>query len=617
MRVICTAGHVDHGKSTLVQALSGINPDRLREEIERQLTIDLGFAWITLPNDELLGIVDVPGHEDFIENMLAGVGGLDMVLMIVAADEGVMPQTREHLAIVELMGMTNGIVALTKTDAAESEDWIELVELDVMELLSDGPLADSPIVRVSAHTGDGLNELIEVLTEQLASAPQRRDIGQPVLPIDRVFTMSGFGTVVTGTLSDGALEVGQTVEIQPGGIEARVRGLQTHNESLDIAQPGSRVAVNLSGIDKSDVQRGDVLSLPGSIHPTLLFDATLRLLPDAARPLKHNAEVKVFVGPSESLARVRLLDADSLSPGAEGYVQLMLQEELPIRNGQRFVLRIPSPSETIGGGVVLDTAPGRKWKRNREDVIERFEVLTQDDPALKLAYELRLARAPQPVNQIDPDILAEAVEAHGLIEIEGHIAHPDAIESLATRAESILTDFHAENPLLPGIDPAELLRQLRVEESESITLAALNKIGVIESGRTVNLPGQGMRFSKAQQKAVESLLIDFDRSPYAPPSYKDASKAVGEGVVKALLAQGELVFFRPDVLMRPDAYRAMIDYTREKLEAGEAVSVASLRDHFETSRRIALPFLDMLEGQGITKRADDGHTLHKDRWDAL
>lgn len=618
MRVICTAGHVDHGKSTLVQALTGINPDRLREEIERAMTIDLGFAWLTLPNGEVVGVVDVPGHEDFIENMLAGVGGLDAFLLIIAADEGIMPQTREHLAILELMGMTAGVVALTKVDAAESPEWIELVELDILELLGKTPFAGVPIVRVSAHTGEGLDRLIGTLADVLQHQPPRRDLGKPVLPIDRVFTLSGFGTVVTGTLSDGRLEVGQTVELQPSGITARIRGLQSHNQTLETAQPGSRVAVNLSGIEKSEVKRGDVLALPNMITPTLLFDAAIHLLPDAARPLKHNAQVKVFAGPSESLAQVRLLGAEALKPGENGYAQLLLSDYLPLQNGGRFVLRIPSPSETIGGGVVLETAPGQKWKRSSPEVLERFAVLAHGDPVERLVYDLKAKRIPQPLASFpDPALLEAAVREHGLVEIEGHIAHPAALQKLADHARRLLEAFHDANPLLRGMDAAELLRKLRLTETDTVVLRALVQIGVLEGDRVVRLPQRGTSFTKAQQRAIDDLLAEFDATPFSPPSYKDALAKVGEKVLKALLGGGELVYIRPDVLLRPSAYRAMVEYARARLEAGATLTVIELRDHFATTRRTALPFLDHLEAKGITKRHGEGHVLKAAKWDSL
>ncbi len=300
MRVIGTAGHVDHGKSTLVHALTGIDPDRLKEEKEREMTIDLGFAWLTLPSGERVGIVDVPGHKDFIKNMLAGVGGIDAALFVVAADEGVMPQTREHLAILDLLQVPGGVVALTKVDMAEDEDWLELVEADLLDVLEGTVLDGAAMVRCSARTGEGLETLMAELDRYLATSAPRRDMGRPRLPVDRVFTIAGFGTVVTGTLSDGTLTTGQEVEIQPSGLKARIRGLQTHKEKIEPAVPGSRVAINLTGVSIDDVTRGDVVTTPGWLRPTTLVDCHLRYLADAPLPLKHNAAVDFFSGAAET-----------------------------------------------------------------------------------------------------------------------------------------------------------------------------------------------------------------------------------------------------------------------------------------------------------------------------
>ena len=349
MHVIGTAGHVDHGKSMLVKALTGIDPDRLKEEKERQMTIDLGFAWLTLPSGEQVGIVDVPGHKDFIENMLAGVGGIDAALLVVAADEGVMPQTREHLAILDLLGVKSGLVALTKVDLVDDPEWLELVEAEVEELLEGTTLAGAPIVPVSAKTGQGLPELVAELDALLQRTPPRRDLGRPRLAIDRVFSITGFGTVVTGTLVDGAFELGQEVEILPQGIKARIRGLQTHKRRIERAMPGSRVAINLAGVSKNELRRGDVVTTPGWLKPTQLVDVRLRYLADAPRPLRHNATLKFFSGSAEVVARARLLDSEAIPPGEEGWVQLRLAKPVALIKGDRFIVRQPSPPLTIGG----------------------------------------------------------------------------------------------------------------------------------------------------------------------------------------------------------------------------------------------------------------------------
>src|SRR6185312_7374766 len=321
MSCIGTAGHVDHGKSTLVTALTGIDPDRLAEEKARGMTIDLGFAWVTLPSGREASIVDVPGHESFIRNMLAGVGGIDVALLVIAADEGVMPQTEEHLAILDTLRVRSGVVALTKCDLVD-EEWLALVREDIVERLSTTTLANSPIIVCSAVIRQGLPELLAALDAAVDAAPARRDLGRPRLPIDRVFNMTGFDAVVTGTLQEGGLRVGQEVEVQPGGLRARVRGLQAHRQTVDVGQPGGRLAVNLAGVARSDLRRGQIVTLPGMFQPTTALDVRLDVLPSAPRALEHNAEVELYLGAAEVPARVALLDQDELEPGASSWAQL-------------------------------------------------------------------------------------------------------------------------------------------------------------------------------------------------------------------------------------------------------------------------------------------------------
>ena len=352
---IGTAGHVDHGKSTLVHALTGIDPDRLAEEKARGMTIDLGFAWLTLPSGRSVSLVDVPGHERFIHNMLAGVGGIDACLFVVAADEGVMPQTHEHLDIVTLLGIERGVVALAKTDLVD-EEWLDLVEQEVREVLAASSLARAPIVPVSAREGRGLDALLDALDAILAQPMARPQAGGPRLPVDRAFTQRGFGTVVTGTLGGGPLDVGDVVHLYPGGTRSRVRGLQTHRSAEDRAWPGRRVAVNLGGLAPADVPRGTVVAARGAVTETRRVDATLRLLPSAPRALKPGERVSWHSGTAEVVAALRYLEADPIQPGGAGWVQWRLGEPVAIRKGDPYVIRRLSPPMTIGGGEIVRAA---------------------------------------------------------------------------------------------------------------------------------------------------------------------------------------------------------------------------------------------------------------------
>ena len=369
--VIGTAGHVDHGKSTLVQALTGIDPDRLREEKERGMTIDLGFAWLRLPSGNEVSIVDVPGHERFVNNMLAGVGGIDLALLVVAADESVMPQTREHLAILDLLKVERGLVAVTKSDLVD-DDWYELVETDVEDVLEDTALEGSAILPVSAVTGEGLPELLAAVDEMLRDSPPKRDLERPRLPIDRSFTIAGFGTVVTGTLIDGSLDAGEGVELVLSRRETRIRGLQTHRSKVDRAMPGTRVAANLSGIPHEDISRGEVLTRPGWLRPTGAMDVRLKIIPDAPHPVRHNMFVTVHTGSSEAIARVRLLETHSATQGETTWAQLKLSTPLAVIKGDSFVIR--SNRTTLGGGDVVDPH-ARRHRRMFAPLLDRLSVM--------------------------------------------------------------------------------------------------------------------------------------------------------------------------------------------------------------------------------------------------
>jgi selenocysteine-specific elongation factor len=620
MRVIGTAGHVDHGKSTLVQALTGTHPDRLKEEREREMTIDLGFAWLTLPGGESVGIVDVPGHIDFIENMLAGVGGLDAALFVIAADEGVMPQTREHLAILDLLKIEAGVVALTKIDLVDA-DWLELIQIDVKDALRGTVLANAPIVPVSARSGVGVLDLLAVLDQLLQQRPPRPDRGKPRLSSDRVFSVAGFGSVVTGTLIDGSLHVGDDVIILPQNLPARIRGLQTHKAKVDQAVPGSRVAINLSGVELADVPRGSTITRPGWLTSTVLIDAQFEYLAAAPRPLTHNTEVKFFYGAAEVPAHIRLLNDDTLAPGQTGWVQFALRKPLPLVKGDRFIVRLPSPSITLGGGVVIDPQPGRRHRRFKPEVITRLETLAKGTPNELL---LKSLEASGPINA------AELFKRTSLPRDEAQVALQELLDTqqaLSLKADLFiaasgwatlrhkmrgeLSAYHAANPLKVGMPREELKSRLGLE-TKTFNLVidqALKENGVAITGAMLHLPGFHITFKAEQQKIIETLIRKFQATPWNTPSSKEAEQIVGAPVLAALIELGQLIKLSEEVLLLPETYQAGVETIRAHLNVYKTITVAQVRDLFTTSRKYALALMEYLDAQGVTKRQGDERIL--------
>ena len=624
MQVIGTAGHVDHGKSTLINRLTGINPDRLKEEQDREMSIELGFAWFELPNGDDIGVVDVPGHRDFIENMLAGIGGIDAALFVVAADEGVMPQTREHLAILDLLQIPAAIVALTKIDLINDPEWLDLVEADLQDTFAGTALEGAPIVRVSARSGEGLETLIQTLQDVLTQHPQRPDLGRPRLPVDRVFTLPGFGTIVTGTLTDGHLSVGDAVEVLPPGIEGRIRGLQTHKQAEEKAQPGSRTAVNISGVSVDQIHRGDVVVVPGTYQPTRMMDVWVRMIKDANAPLKHNTEVKLFLGAAEVIARVRLLGAQELQPGEEGFLQLMLQEPVVALRQDRFILRRPSPAETIGGGQVVDPHPKRRYKRFNEAKLEELTQLMIGTPEEILMQSARqsglIARKKLIENAgLEPDQAQQAVNgllAEGaltLIDGKQLLIPTDQLERLQSALLQSLADFHQQNPLLPGM-PRERLRtenNLPAELFDPLIARLAAADAVVAENASVRLAGHRIQLTAVQQQKIDTLLKDFSAQPTTPPSVKESQSAIGEELVTVLVQTGQLIQLGEDVLLQPDVLEEMQAAVIEIIQQNGSITLAELRDRFNTSRKYAVAVLEYLDATGVTARKGDGRVLRK------
>jgi len=530
MHVIGTAGHVDHGKSTLVYRLTGIDPDRLAEEKAREMTIDLGFAWLSLDGQEV-GIVDVPGHRDFIENMLAGVGGIDLAMLVIAADEGVMPQTREHLAILDLLQVKRGVVALTKVDLIEDSDWLELVTLEIADALQGTVLANAPIVPVSARSGYGLDVLKECLSKLLREIDEPLDWGRPRLPIDRVFTLPGFGTIVTGTLLDGSLHVGEAVEIQPGDLTARVRGLQTHKTKRAIALPGSRVAINLAGVDHDQLRRGQVVAAPGVLRGTQLIDATYRHLPDADSPLLHHEQVKLFAGAAEVLARVRTIGQEEIAPGVEGWIQLALAAPVAVARGDHFILRRPSPGATLGGGQVLDPQPGRRHRRFRADVIERFHTSSQGT-AEEIVLRALLQQGPTPQATLlakcglplpeGRAALQSLIEGEQAITLGKNVVATATWRALQERLLYELDAYHQSSPLRLGMEREALRARLQLSSGDFNSLCELLNNGdqLVAEDTYLRRPDHTVTFSATQQAAIDRLMALFAAQGALSPSVK-------------------------------------------------------------------------------------------------
>ncbi len=629
MRVIGTAGHVDHGKSTLIAALTGTHPDRLKEEQAREMTIELGFGWLTMPNGEEVGIVDVPGHRDFIENMVSGIGGIDAALLVIAADEGVMPQTKEHLEILDLLQIPAGLIVLTKIDLASDSTWLDLLETDIRGAVSDTVLKDAPIVRVSAKNKTGLDFLITQLGKILEEKPARLDLNRPRLPIDRVFSMSGFGTVVTGTLSDGHLSLGDEVEILPSGLKGRIRGLQTHKKKEEKAVPGSRTAVNISGVDTESIQRGEMIVHPGQYQATRRIDARFRLLKDASASIKHGDEVKFFVGASETIATLRLLGTEELKAGEEGWIQLELRNPLVTVRGDRYILRRPSPSETLGGGAIIDHQPKGRHKRFDEGILKSLESLAQGSPAdvlLEAALALNIAGIKEVVTKSRleasnaQNALGELVQNGQLVlleEGEAKITSDLLISTLPywndlkSRIENILNTHHTQFPLRRGIPREELKSKLRLSARiyNSIITQLVKRHMLVEAGSWLANAGHEIRFIGAEQVKVQELMRKFDLNPYAAPSVKECQSEVGEEVLNALIELRELVMVSPDVIFRKSDYDEMLKKLRATLQQKGQITLAETRDLFNTSRKYAQALLEHLDSIGITVRDGDFRKL--------
>ena len=628
--IIGTAGHVDHGKTSLIKALTGIDADRLREEKKRGITIELGFSHIEFPNGYQAGIVDVPGHEAFIKNMLMGAGGIDLAMLIVAADEGFMPQTIEHLEILTLLGIKKGLVVITKTDLADP-DFVEMVEDDVAEHTKGTFLEGCPIIPVSSYTGENIDVLKDTICRLIDEVEDKNSHSPFRLPVDRVFSIEGFGTVVTGTLTDGRVSVGEEVMIYPERLPARVRNLQVHSEDVETAFAGQRVAVNLANVKKTQLKKGSALAAPESVKCSMMLDVTLELLKDCKRVVKNNSTVHVHHGSSAAVAKVCLLDRDELSAGESCFAQLRLTSELATREKDRFVIRFFSPLETIGGGVILNSDP-KKHKRFDKELLANLEnVLNGSERHMVLASVKKVSKNLLGKKDIykDVSLVPEAVDA----EIEGLLSEGEIIEYLPslyidietlnefkTKITDMIEKYHGDNPLSFGIKQSELKQKVfgkaDANACEGI-LSLLEGDGIIKrKNELVALYDFEVKFSPRHKNIMGRIMKALEEGAYAPPSVDEIYKLFTpkekddcKMVFTALLNDGNIVLVAPQMVFSGDNYKKALDMLYKHFEKEDTITLAQMRDYLSTSRKYALAILEFWDKIKLTKMEGDARIL--------
>ncbi|MFP3868534.1 MAG: selenocysteine-specific translation elongation factor [Desulfobacteraceae bacterium] len=631
--ILGTAGHIDHGKTALIKALTGVDTDRLKEEKRRGITIELGFASLTLPNGQRLGIVDVPGHERFVRHMVAGATGIDLVALIIAADEGVMPQTREHLEICQLLKVKQGLVVLTKTDLVE-EEWLELVEEEVREFLRGTFLEAAPIVRFSAVTGAGQEELLAALVRLSHTVGSRPGTGTFRLPIDRVFTIKGFGTVVTGTAISGVLRVGEMVMVYPPGLKARVRNLQVHGANVAETRAGARTAVNLQGLEKSTLERGMVVASLDSLLPSRRLDARLEVLRSAPQPLKNRQRVRLHTGTEEQPAQIIILSQDELKPGESGYVQFRLSQPLALKPGDRLVIRRLSPALTLGGGQILHIRPPNH-RRLQPAVLEGLALLETGSEADQLRFHIQEAgvggRSAQELLQLlnlDPQTLtdrlrqlAEAGQIVGYDEENQRFILASWIQELQDQIRQQLSDFHQRQPLKMGLAKEELRRKLPpamdvrlfnylLQNLEHQQQVVIDRELVRQASHRIVLGGE-------QESLLKRLEELYRQGGLTPPTFKDTlaalntDKSRAQELINLLVAQGQLVKVKEDLFFHQQTMaglkNTLVDYLKDQGE----ISVPQFKDLTNTSRKYTIPLLEYFDAARVTVRVGDSRRLRQ------
>ena len=636
--ILGTAGHVDHGKTSLIRALTGIETDRLKEEKERGITIELGFAYLDLPCGHRLGIVDVPGHEKFIRNMVAGTAGMDLVAFVIAADEGIMPQTVEHFEICQLLGVRDGLIILTKKDMVEPE-WLEMVTEEVRDFFSGSFLENAPIVPVDSLSGAGIGELIQLLDAKVGAMDFHEEFGPFRMAVDRVFSMKGFGTVITGTSLSGRIETGGELMFYPGGLTAKIRGIQVHGKEVDLVEAGHRTAINLQGIEKEQINRGDVAATPGSLIASTRLDADFQYLASAHKDLKNRTQVRVHLGTREIVGRIVLLEADSLVPGKQCPIQLLLQEPVAVWPGDRYVVRSYSPITTIGGGAILNNGPKKRRRtleRDREINRSFFSTLAAADSEQKLLLLIeecgikgitadQLAARTGVFSKKLKKLLQHPISTGALLVVDSEsqrlLAAPVA-ETVSQQIIGLLTAFHRQNPLKSGLAKEELRSQLRPAVPQKILSALVNgliKKGAIEQlGAEVKLTGHTVTLQVNEQEMEQKIGLLYQQAGLTPPNLKEVLATFAEfpekqirQVIDLLLAKGALIKVNEILCFHAPAIHQLQEQVIAFIRKEGEIDAPRFKDLTGLTRKFSIPLLEYFDKIKLTIRIDDKRVLRK------
>ncbi len=632
--IVGTAGHIDHGKTTLIKALTGKETDRWEEEKKRGITIDLGFAYFDLPNKNRIGIIDVPGHEKFIKNMLAGVIGMDLVLLVIAADEGIMPQTEEHINILNLLGIKNGIVVLTKCDLVDS-DWLELVKEDIKDELKDTFLSNSPMIEVSSVTRQGIDNLIELIQSMTSNTVEERDINTiPRLPIDRAFTISGFGTVITGTLISGQIKKGDELEIYPINKICKVRNIQVHNADADTCYAGQRAAINLSNIKKSELYRGCVIAPINSMKNTMMLDVKINLLKSSKRIVENRSRLHLYTGTSEILCRIVLLDKEQLTPGESCYAQLRLEEEIAVRRGDKFIVRFYSPMETVGGGEIIEPVPLKKTRAD-DKLIEDLMVKEQGSHTDVIENIIKENSAIIPsINEL-AKITAMSIEEinNNVIELEKenkitvfklkndmYIWHKSYENDIESKIVKYIEEFHKKNPYKNGIKKSEIKSKFFSKIKQNVFDEIINNMisnnQLCQSGDFLSIVGFKIKIDDKYniiKGKIEKLIAssEYNFVKLSQILELDNDKMSSEDILTTMMEAGEVIKVADDTFSSSSIINAAKSLLVEYLQKNNKISAAEYRDLLNTNRKSAITLLEYFDNCKITKRSENDRVLNK------